>query len=282
MLQQSLKGGVETLLELCLEKAGLTLQEIRRLHALRFSTLNPVADLIDRAAGLQWNSTPDFWDGGVSDAVTIDCEPTRAMYQIIIYGELFASTIDANLQPQRNLPKFDVHVRLDYIRYCIPDCICARGSSGFPPPDLTGPYHPDLLHELPVDQVAMQFLLTTRKWMGAFRAARSEVVEDFGMNEWWERTSERDLNATGGENWKQRLWGSVIQSQGFLSMEMMQPGGAEKSRSRLVELRGWIEALEEMPKVHTFGRCQNPASECPDLYQEVFVCMACYWQFGGG
>jgi hypothetical protein len=95
-----------------------------------FSFISPIADMIGRCAGAQWCATPNFWDGGVSDAATISVEPTRPLFQIIIYGELFCSTMRAALVPALRLPRFDLDMRLDFIKYCIPDWTCWISSRG--------------------------------------------------------------------------------------------------------------------------------------------------------
>jgi hypothetical protein len=259
ILRTAFKGGVEMLLQLCVEKAGLTMEEIRRLHLMRFSTFNPITDLIDRCAGQQWYSTPDFWDGGVSDANTVSCEPARAMFQIIIYGELFASSMRANLYPELNLPSFDIHVRLDYIRYCIPEWICANGSPGLGEPDQVGIFAG---REAPnaADQYALNHLLHCRKWREAWEGVRKEIGEDFDLE------------------WKQNMWHFAVQCQGLEGIEMMRPGGVEKWRERLVEIRERIESLERRPKTYAFGSHENPAAAYPHMADENFVCMAGYWQ----
>ncbi|KAJ3745012.1 hypothetical protein DFH05DRAFT_1459919 [Lentinula detonsa] len=65
-------------------------------------------------AGQQWCKTECIWKGGVSEPATLQTESNRAAYQIIIFGELFASTVQAYLEPKKNIPKFD----LDACRSC--------------------------------------------------------------------------------------------------------------------------------------------------------------------
>ncbi|ESK94726.1 hypothetical protein Moror_14221 [Moniliophthora roreri MCA 2997] len=45
------------------------------------------------------------------------------------------------LEPEKNLPRFELDVRLDYIKYCIPDWICERGYPGMEVLAV-GPYAP--------------------------------------------------------------------------------------------------------------------------------------------
>lgn len=111
---------MDALLELCIFTAGLWMADIRRLHSSRFSTINPVSDMIDRMAGVQWHATENFWVGGVSESATVDVEPAHALFQIVVYDELFASSMRAALEPTSSLPRFDFDMRPDYISYCIP------------------------------------------------------------------------------------------------------------------------------------------------------------------
>lgn len=77
--------------------------------------------MIDRCAGAQWYSTPNFCNGGVSNANTVSIEPTRSLFQIIIYGEFLASSMRAFYKPDLGLPRFDYEFKMDYVKYCIPD-----------------------------------------------------------------------------------------------------------------------------------------------------------------
>ena len=163
-LQNSFRGGMDGLLELCLSKGGLTMADIRRLHLARFSDINPLSNMIDSCAGPAWYSNPDFWSGGVSNPVTVDCEPVRATFQILIYGELFASSFEAALYPLKNLPKHSTELRLDFVRYCIPDWICPRAYWGMPQPDPVGPYAPGQKGRPDGDQIAIEHVLSTNTW----------------------------------------------------------------------------------------------------------------------
>lgn len=241
------------------------MEEIRRLYETRFSTLNPVADFIDQVAGVQWYDVPDFWNGGRSDAFTIMCEPERAMYQFIIYGELFASTMDAHLRPSTELPRFDLETRLDYVRYCIPDVVCLVGNPSIEKPLRIGPYRERTGADNPVvgeDQTALNHVLNCRRWREAWEGVRREVGGDFETE------------------WKQDMWASAVECQGLNGLEMIRPGGVERWRSRLEKTRSEIEELEPCPQTYKFGeRYQNPATEYPCMRKEVFLLMAGMWQW---
>jgi hypothetical protein len=265
LLREAFKDGPDALLELCIEKSGITMEEIRRLHALRFTVLNPVADLIDRAAGKQWYDVPNFWNGGRSDAGTISCEPERAMFQVIIYGELFSSTLKAVLYPELGLPKHDVQTRLDYIRYCVPDWICEPSREN----TLTEPrglYTPGTdVHE--ADQMALLHVLRTRKWREPFEGIQDTIGPKY--------ESENDDEV----HWKQKLWTSAAQCQGFDSVTALQLGASSQFTKSLEDDRAQIDSMEREPQRFEIGSRRNPAHEFPHMGDEVFLCMRGYWQF---
>ncbi|KAL9636017.1 MAG: hypothetical protein Q9164_003100 [Protoblastenia rupestris] len=245
-LRKAFKGGIDGLFDLCISKASLTMDDIRRLHASRFSTINPLYE------------TPNFWHGGVSDAATIDVEPQRSLFQIVIYGELFKSSVQAVMEGGVG---FDLGTRLDYIKYCIPDSACWSWY-GDVTVEKVGPYanapkfiNPD------GDQVGLQHILTCSTWKKAWRVVQQEIGADFE------------------EAWRQKIWYSVLQMQGLEGLEMLRPGGVEKWRTRLQEKRNKIAAmsLENQPQIQMFGHRMSNGSDCPSMADEVYVCMCGYW-----
>jgi len=291
-LHHAMQEGVYSLLALCVDKAQLSMDDIRRLHATRFSLINPLSDMIDRCAGTQWYAAPDFWNGGVSDPNTISLEPTRSLFQIAIYGELFASSMSAFLEPELGLPRFDHDFRMDYIKYCIPDPMC--GSYEGMTVLAVGPYikldepsthnklmpehnldqvnlnhvldgrykYNKLMPEEEFDQVGLNHLLRCRTWTEAWSSVREEIGPDFE------------------EEWRQQMWHSAVQLHGLEGLEMLRPGGVEKWRSRLEAIRNAVERMEarHKPKEPIFGRRQeNRVWESPNMAAEVNICLQAYW-----
>lgn len=186
-LQRAFRGGFESLLELCISKGGITMPEIRRLHLCRFSGINSLTDMIDRCAGPTWANTPKFWEGWVSDAASmVDCEPVRATYQILIYGELFANDFEAFIYPSLNLPRHSTEMRFDYLRYCVPGWCMDMGYWGEPPmpaPERVGPYErPDSIpggENKLGDAGSIDHILQSPKWERAWKPVRQAIGEDF-------------------------------------------------------------------------------------------------------
>lgn len=292
-LRQAFYGGMDSLLELCISKAGLTMEDIRRLHASRFSIINPASDMIDRCAGKQWYDVPDFWDGGRSDANTIMIEAERSLLQIIIYGELFCSTMDAIVTPDAATPGFDLDMRLDYIIYCIPDYMCWHEYDGGPDDNRAlqvlpvGPYTPckridcttpaeieeftepqpadiarmDHAKDLTADQVGLDHILNCRTWREAWEGVRLCIGPDFE------------------DEWRQKLWHAAVQQQGLDGLEMLRPGGVEKWRGRLRGVRDSIQAMpaSSQPKSYRYGKRASEASDAPCMADEVHICMIGLW-----
>lgn len=177
------RGGIESLFELVLDPAtrcGITLEDIRSLHRMRYEVINPITDMLDKAAGAQWYAQENFWDGGVEDAKTLDVDPPEMFFQLAIYGGLFghafeslipkngdgsgrgggkarergeekAQDIDtavsdatsAQSQLPLQLPVLDVNTRLEFIKYNLPDwCSFACQSSAMDVRLPSGAIHP--------------------------------------------------------------------------------------------------------------------------------------------
>lgn len=261
-LRQHFEGGIDSLFQLCLEKASLSLSQIRTLHLARFDFLNPLADRIDKMAGQQWYQTPDFWDGGASEAFTIDCKPATCAFQYLIYGEMFNSSMAAFLQPSRNLPSFDLDVRLDYIKYCVPDWVCRNGYPGLEVKPV-GPYAPGHEDELPADQNALQFVLLSGRWQRLWAPLLQSIAPDFDAD------------------WRQQLWwNAVVQTQGLRAPKALFQGPTPDDRKWLMDIRAQVEALtaDDIPRQHQVGE-RNPlaVSAAPDFATEAHVCMRGLW-----
>ncbi|KAB8070029.1 hypothetical protein BDV29DRAFT_181711 [Aspergillus leporis] len=262
-LRKALHGGIDSLYEFCLQHSGLTLDDIRRTHLARFSTINPLSDKIDKMAGRQWYLTPNFWDGGVSEAYTLDTVADRAAFQILIYGELFGRSVDAFLQPEKNLPFFDVRTRIEYFTYCLPDWVC-RTYPGFEVLP-TGPYAPHLERPREGDQVAMDHILHCGRWRRMWGAAIRSV-----LGGGFEFTDEAE-----GEHWREKLLRDALQSQGLEGMQLVTIP-VEKLGKECVErvrrVKEQIDKLKVAPAVEKMGKGTLTAvSHAPDPSNEVHI-----------
>ncbi|OJJ07720.1 hypothetical protein ASPVEDRAFT_33917 [Aspergillus versicolor CBS 583.65] len=270
-LRSALQGGIDGFYHFCLRHSGLTLADIRRTHRARFSIINPLSDKIDKMAGRQWYSTPRFWDGGVSEAYTLETEADRATFQLLIYSEMFASTMEAFLEPERGLPLHDLTTRLTYITYCIPDWGC-RSYSGF---DVlpTGPYADGDASE--ADQVAFHHILSCWRWGCLWGdAIRTLLFENPASFPQRRRDDEEDG--------RQKLLRDALQVQGLEGMQLVtlpkdQISPAALERAMAIKAR--VLQVPHLPAVTTFGTRRNitVASHAPDPAKEVRVCCGSFW-----
>lgn len=267
-LREALRNGIDGLYDFCLQHSGLTLARIRQIYLARFSTINPMSDKIDKMAGDQWYSTPNFWDGGVSEPYTIFTEADRATFQIIIYGELFGRSMEAFLEPQRNLPFFDIPVRLDYWTYCVPDSGC-RSYVGYEVLPV-GPYAKGNKTMKDKDQFAMRYILHCgrwrRMWAAAFRPALRDDFKDEDENE---------------EYWKKKMFRNAMQTQGLEGMQLITLPVEQVSQRYIEKVRrtkSQIVMLTESPVVENLGSAgDTPVSRAPDPGMEVQVSIRSMW-----
>ncbi|PIG85655.1 hypothetical protein AARAC_002986 [Aspergillus arachidicola] len=263
-LREAFQGGIDSLYEFCLQHAGLTLEDIRRTHLARFSTINPLSDKIDKMAGNQWFATPDFWDGGVSEPYTIQTEADRATFQMIIYGELFGRSMDAFLQPEKNLPYFDIQTRIDYFTYCLPDWVCSSypGFTRLP----TGPYAPHLERPSEGDQVALHHILHCGRWRRMWAAAIRSVL---GGDDAFTDEDEED------EHWRKRMLRNALQSQGLEGMQLVTLPVDKIDKEYVQKVRRMkeqIDQLNEPPRVEMLGKgTLTPVSFAPDPPHDVEI-----------
>ena len=238
----------------------MVLIDISRLHMSRFTTLNPVIDLIDRCAGKQWYDVDNFWNGGRSDAETIDCEPERALFEMAIYGSLFHATLEANLEGRKGL---DLAVRLDFIKYCIPDWYCSA-HRGFQV-DQTGPYREGRANVEPrMDQYSIRHILKSKRWCAAWDEVRRACGGDFE------------------DDRRQKIWVSAVQMQGLEGFGMLRPDGGKKWRAYLRRIREKIEHLdtERIRSTEEDVHGEIKWLECPILEDEIYCCVRGMWPVG--
>ncbi|OAX78112.1 hypothetical protein ACJ72_07581 [Emergomyces africanus] len=296
-LRSALQGGIEGLFDFCVNdnslNAGLTLDRIRTLYEARFTILNPLADKIDKMAGAQWYETKDFWDGGVSEPATVHSDVHRSAMQIIIYGELFGSSMRPFLEPSPSgdetdanapLPFFDLETRLDYIKYCVPEWAC-KSYPGFQVLPV-GPYAAGK-NDLPFDQYALRHILTCKRWRrmwaDAMALAGPLFVEwDAERGPWDEEPPSGDIEGV----WKLKLFRDALQTMGLEGMQLVTLPREKISPEllkRACQVREQIEALEEPPASYIVGNyLKATVSKAPDPAQDVYVCMASYWPMSEG
>ncbi|KAN0071454.1 hypothetical protein V8E54_010050 [Elaphomyces granulatus] len=273
-LRKVFQGGVDSVYDFCINNPniGLTMEDIRRLHQARFSIINQLADKIDKMAGNQWyESHEDFWSGGVSEAATLETEPALAAFQIIIYGELFATSMQAFLESEKKkLPSFDVETRLDYITYCIPDRSCILYPT-IPAVEVlpTGPYAQGAENVHVHHQAALQHILRCKRWRRMWAKAIRMIDRNFGEAEDGEAGDENIDDFYWKEPWSLTLYRNALLTQGLGGMQLVtlpKERISKECRDQALQIKEQVELLQEK-----FGDVPPRARlrDAPDSSREV-------------
>jgi hypothetical protein len=292
LLAIACQSGPEGLLNLALQHAGLTLPDIRRLHALRFSVINPIVDLIDQCVGNQWYDTPNFWNGGVSDAYTIDSEPGHTFFHLAMYGELFSPDIESLLDQDSTKRRLSVETRLEFVKYCIPEPYTGMVNPSTTSWDqtadprrqalLVGPYAKDEGTSYPKqNNIALTWTIRSRKFRARFKAVREAAGGEFqeGFDDGWWYVPDGDLDEEqeeGGKkrDWRQRMWENVLLCQGLEGLAMMREEEREQWMAKAREWRKKIALLEKEPQIVMIGR--QGTMEYPFLLGDLRSCVSGY------
>ncbi|KAI0450106.1 hypothetical protein F5B21DRAFT_492344 [Xylaria acuta] len=282
-----MQGGIEGLLELALDHCGLTMERIRELHLLRFSLINPVADIIDQCVGKQWYQTPNFWDGGVDDAYTISAEPSETLFHLAMYGELFAPDFETILNHDHNTRRLGVETRLEFVKYCVPDFACFQ--NGRPTPSdayidgsldprravrATGPYAPEPDGRTPYtnnNNIALTWVIRSSRFRPRYREVRAKAgVADFQKDfddGWW-------YDEGLGQDWRQRLLEDIMVCQGLEGLGMLRPDTQGQWLGKIGEWRGKISKLDREPPLTKVG--QQATLEYHYLLGDLRICASGY------
>ncbi|KAL4971044.1 uncharacterized protein BDV14DRAFT_162529 [Aspergillus stella-maris] len=267
-LRQAFRGGIYALYELILEHGTLTLDRIREMYNARFDIINPLSDKIDKMAGKQWMQAPRFWMGGVSEPATLYTDADRATFQILIYGELFRSTMDAFLSPGLNLPSFDIDTRLDYLKFTLAD---EREPNAYEvgATDTSWAYYSDM--------DALRHIVLCGRWKRMWGEAIKDRL-DGGFGE-----HDGDVDGSG---WRGRLLRDALIVQGVKGMSLVTrkqvavgnegvvEGGDVELRylSRARNILDKVRALEKPPEVRYSATARDlEISHAPDISGELDV-----------
>ncbi|SMR45899.1 unnamed protein product [Zymoseptoria tritici ST99CH_1E4] len=286
-LASTMERGIEGLMDLALGHCGLTMQRIRELHLLRFSIVNPITDLLDTIVGEKWQSTHNFWEGGVSNPNTMCCEPSQTLFHLAIYGELFGPDFEAILGQDPHTRRLSVDTRLEFIKYCLPDDAAfdhQEEARGVKMPDgsidprramkMVGPYAEEHHQNGEVwtrynGNLGVVWVLQSSKWRALWADTRALAGPDFEpgfKDDWWYRKAD-------GKDWRQRMWETVMVCQGLNGLEMIRPDLREKWLPKIREWREQIAKLEE-PEFVRVG--MQATHEYPYLLGDLRICMSGY------
>ncbi|KAI0860551.1 hypothetical protein F4860DRAFT_514722 [Xylaria cubensis] len=287
-LAEKMQEGIEGLLEIAIDHCGLTLERIRELHSLRFSLINPVANIIDQCVGKQWYQTTHFWDGGVDDAFTISAEPSETLFHLAMYGELFAPDFEAILNQDVNTRRLSVQTRLEFIKYCLPDFACFQSgrisaSDAYMPDGsidprrdvkATGPYATGSDGRTPYthnNNIALTWVIRSSRFRPRYKEVRAksgvpDFQGDFADGWWYDEGIDQD--------WRQRLWEDIMMCQGLEGLGMLISDHQDQWMGKIREWRDKIARLDREPPLTKVGR--QATLEYPYLLGDLRICASGY------
>ncbi|KAJ7286092.1 hypothetical protein C8J57DRAFT_1461317 [Mycena rebaudengoi] len=116
LLEVAIQGGVEKLLELSLDVATLTIDDIRKLYVFKCDVINPLNRELDLMAGP--SSAPEN--------MTICNDPETTLLSWVIYGELFHHSLELAYLPLPQQQPLSTVMRFKWFVYCMPDVYSFR------------------------------------------------------------------------------------------------------------------------------------------------------------
>lgn len=112
-----------------------------------------------------------------------------------------------------------------------------------------------------MDQYSIRHILKSSKWRAAWEEVRKSCGADF--------EDER----------RQRVWEGAVQMQGLEGFAMLRPGGTDRWRERLMDLRAKIDAMDAggMKSAEKDVHGEIEWLEYPILADEVLCCVRSMW-----
>ncbi|KAF8208773.1 hypothetical protein K438DRAFT_1812858 [Mycena galopus ATCC 62051] len=211
LLEVAIQGGVQTLLELAIDVAGLSMDDIRRLYAYKCDVLNPL------------NRRLDLQGGPASGGITVCNDPETALLSWAIYGELFHHSLELAYLPLPDVKPLSSIIRYKWFVYCMPD-VNSFHYMEFPPDNIPQ-FFKDYVQE---DDDRFQQLSMT------------EATREFLNPPLWQEELETSPSFRTTGSSQRELYVSCAMHMGMKSLELLVPGGVEKWEADLERIGNGI------------------------------------------
>ena len=235
-LHTSLLEGNDGLLKLSEQVACMSLKDMRDLHDLKYSLLNPLTRTVDIEAGPQMVRDNGYDPDNYS--WTIVCDPDVALLNYWIYCELFHHNVNEILNHSTRtslLPKpLDLKTRRRWIAYCVPDANNHRNRAWKEIGDF------EQLSQTKMWSCCDTF---TRREMALFRFFESGELKEYGADKKVRGRSYPWDYDPGVAEQRVNICIDAAIHLGAESLKMLLPGGLYQARARLEEIKQRVDAI---------------------------------------
>ncbi|KAJ6512021.1 hypothetical protein C8R47DRAFT_1064694 [Mycena vitilis] len=219
LLEQAMQGGVDKLLELAVDVAELTMDDIRNLYAYKCNVINPLDRRLDFEAGPSSDDSP----------MTVCNDPETALLSWVIYGELFHHSLELAYLPFPLQKPLSSIIRYKWFVYCMPD-VNSFDYMGFP---RDGSETPQFFKEY-VQHEADRFQ----------QLSMNHATNEFFTHSLWNKNLLEDTPVFQAMNPALReTFTSSVMHMGLKSLEILLPGGLEKYQEDLDRIVDGIRGL---------------------------------------
>lgn len=270
-LYSALLEGNVGLLQLSEQVARVSLQDMRHLHHLKYSLLNPLTKIVDVEGGPQKvrnrGNDPDDYPSGIVH------HPDTALLNYWIFCELFHHSVDGILNYSSRTPSqpqpLDLKTKRRWTAYCVPDKNNHRNRAW---EEIKG------FEQL--SQAQMWFTCNTfnRRKMALQRFFDSGELQEYSADV---KVRIRTYFDNNPAEQHVNLCVDVANHLGVESMKMLLPGGLYQARARLEEikervgeipdadLRKWREKDPLWVDISIAGTCHDGMSTISMEWEEV-------------
>lgn len=248
LLEVAIQGGVEKLLELAADVAGLSMDDIRRLYVYKCDVLNPLNRRLDLSAGPASTS---------NSYMTVCNDPETTLLSWIIYGELFHHSLELAYLPFPQQKPLSSVIRYKWFVYCMPD-VNSFNYMRFPSDDIPQ-FFKDYVQE---DDDSFQQL------------SMAEATRVFFDPSLWKKELEASSAYQTTSGTLRELFISCAMHMGSKSLELLAPGGVEKFKGDLERIANGICISDEEKSVDEASAIDSRAQRILKAVGDPWLCLA--------
>ena len=238
-LLKAIQSGNDGLLKLAVEVARLSLEDVRRIYKTKFDVINPISRTLD------WEVGQGHWGRELEEneieLMTICEDVEQALYNYVIYCELFHHSIDKALEPSLPIEPLSQELRQWWMAYCrgfhhsVSASRCTNPCT-FPPgmPDSNN----DRNNVRKEFQLLDFVVLYQSKGWASYRKVSELLLAKTPDQYGRENVPDHDSLSP-----HEKLFVNVVGHQGLATIQMLLPGGMEAVKDLIATVREKVDAV---------------------------------------